>query len=108
MPCTGDLACNPGMCPDWESIPQCFGLQAGAQSTEPHQPGLYCNLKIKKKIKKLNEEKFLELKGPKTNPQSYLETSTSLSQPVTEQAEKKSAAVETKQRHQLVGCNQHL
>ena len=36
---TGDLAHNPGMCPDWESIPGLFGSQAGAQSTEPHQPG---------------------------------------------------------------------
>ena len=39
-PLTGDLAHNPGMCPDWESIQQPFGLQAGTQSTEPHQPGL--------------------------------------------------------------------
>ena len=38
-PPTGDLACNPGMCPDWESNWQPFGLQAGTQSTEPHQPG---------------------------------------------------------------------
>ena len=28
---TGDLACNPGMCPDWESNWRPFGLQAGAQ-----------------------------------------------------------------------------
>ena len=38
-PPTGDLACNPGMCPDWESNQQHSGLQAGAQLTEPHQPG---------------------------------------------------------------------
>ena len=38
-PPTGDLSCNPGMCPDWESNPCPFGLQAGTQSTEPHQPG---------------------------------------------------------------------
>ena len=31
---------NPGMCPDGESNQGPFGLQAGAQSTEPHQPGL--------------------------------------------------------------------
>ena len=37
---TGDLAHNPGMCPDWESSPRPFGSQAGTQSTEPHQPGL--------------------------------------------------------------------
>ena len=35
-PATGDLACNPGMCPDWESIQRPFGSQAGA---EPHQSG---------------------------------------------------------------------
>ena len=39
-PPTGDLACNPGTCPDWESNQRPFGLQAGTQSTEPHQPGL--------------------------------------------------------------------
>ena len=38
---TGDLACNPSMCPDGESNPRHVGLQAGAQSTEPHQPGLH-------------------------------------------------------------------
>ena len=30
-PSTGDLALNPGMCPDWESNQQCFGSQAGTQ-----------------------------------------------------------------------------
>ena len=34
-PPTGDLAHNPGMCPDWESNQQPCGLQAGTQSTEP-------------------------------------------------------------------------
>ena len=38
-PPTGDLACIPGMCPDWESNQRHFGSQAGAQFTEPHQPG---------------------------------------------------------------------
>ena len=37
---TGDLAHNPGMCPDWESNWRPFDLQASAQSTEPYQPGL--------------------------------------------------------------------
>ena len=37
---TGDLAGNPGMCPDWKSNCQPFGLQASTQSAEPHQPGL--------------------------------------------------------------------
>ena len=39
-PPTGDLAHNPGMCPDWESNRWPCDLQASAQSTEPHQPGL--------------------------------------------------------------------
>ena len=38
-PPTVDLACNPGMCPDWESNQQPLVLQAGTQSTEPHQAG---------------------------------------------------------------------
>ena len=38
-PPTGDLACNPGMCPDWELNQQPFGSQTGTQSTEAHQPG---------------------------------------------------------------------
>ena len=33
-PPSGDLAHSPGMCPDWESNQQPFGLQAGTQSTE--------------------------------------------------------------------------
>ena len=39
MPLTGDPACNPGMCPGWESNQRHFGSQASTQSTEPHQPG---------------------------------------------------------------------
>ena len=35
---TGDLACNPGICPDWESNHQPFGSQAHAQSTELGRP----------------------------------------------------------------------
>ena len=38
---TGDLACNPGTCPDWESNQRLFGSQARAQSTEPHKPGYF-------------------------------------------------------------------
>ena len=41
-PLTGDLACNSGMCPDWESNQRPFGSQAGAQSIELHQLGLKC------------------------------------------------------------------
>ena len=40
-PPTGDLAHNPGMCPDWELNWRPFGSQASTQSTEPHPPGLY-------------------------------------------------------------------
>ena len=36
----GDLAFNPGMCPDWESNQQTLGSPASTQSTDPHQPGL--------------------------------------------------------------------
>ena len=42
---TGDLAHNPGMCPDQESNRQPFGSPAGAQSTEPHQPRLFFLMK---------------------------------------------------------------
>ena len=38
VPPSGDLVRNPGMCPDWELNLQPFGLKAGTQSTEPHQP----------------------------------------------------------------------
>ena len=37
-PPTGDLAWNPGVCPDWESNWQPLGLLAHAQLTEPQQP----------------------------------------------------------------------
>ena len=33
------LTSNPGMCPNWELNRRPFGLQSGAQSIEPHQPG---------------------------------------------------------------------
>ena len=36
----GDLDCNPGLCPDWESNRWSFGSQVCTQSSEPHQPGL--------------------------------------------------------------------
>ena len=40
VPPIGDLACNPGMCPDWELNQRPFGSQANTLPTEPHQPGL--------------------------------------------------------------------
>ena len=36
-PLTGDLAHNPGMCPDWELNQRPFGSQTGTQCTEPQQ-----------------------------------------------------------------------
>ena len=39
VPPIGDLARNPGMCPDWESNQRPFGSKVSTQSTEPHQPG---------------------------------------------------------------------
>ena len=45
VPPNGDLACNSGMCPDWESNWRPFGSQACPQSTEPHYPGLVFVLK---------------------------------------------------------------
>ena len=57
-PPTGDLACKPGMHPDWESNQKLFASQSGAQSTEPHQPGLYPdsndNIIFKNNIVKFN------------------------------------------------------
>ena len=50
VPPTGDLACHPGMCPDWGSNQWPCGSQAGAQSTEPHQPGLKLDILIFKSI----------------------------------------------------------
>ena len=43
-PATGDLAHNPGMCPDWELNERPFGSQAGAQSSEPTSQGSYCKI----------------------------------------------------------------
>ena len=40
-PSVGTWPATQVMCPDWESNQQSFGSQAGAQSTEPYQPGLY-------------------------------------------------------------------
>ena len=46
-PSAGDLAQNPGMCPDWESNWRPFSLQAGAQSTDPYHPNPCPVLKLK-------------------------------------------------------------
>ena len=39
VPPTGELAHNPGTCPDWEWNQRPFGSQASTQSIEPHQRG---------------------------------------------------------------------
>ena len=63
-PPTRNLACNPGMCPDWELNQWPFGSQAHAQSTELHQPGHSNNLKREECIKSWSTEKnSLSLKG---------------------------------------------
>ena len=53
-PPNGDLACNPGMCPDQRSNWQPFGLQTSTQSTEPHQPGFAVSL-MHLKLRRLHE-----------------------------------------------------
>ena len=45
---SGDLACNPGMCPDWESNWRPFASRGSAQSTELHQPGLILMMILRK------------------------------------------------------------
>ena len=57
MPPIGDLACNPGMCPDWESNQWPFGSQAHAQSMELHQPRQ--SLRVFEKLIKLKWISFL-------------------------------------------------
>ena len=47
LPQMGNLACNPGMCPDWGLNLRAFGSQAGTQSTEPHQLGQKCFILMK-------------------------------------------------------------
>ena len=39
VPAAGDLASNPGMCPDWDLNWWPFGSQPSIQSTETYQPG---------------------------------------------------------------------
>ena len=45
-----DLARNWGMWPDWELNLRLFGLQASAQSTEPHKLGLVSFILMKTKL----------------------------------------------------------
>ena len=58
-PYAGDLACNPGLCPDWESNQQPLASQVGTQSTDPQKTGLLVLLK--------NHTKPLKTKRSDTN-----------------------------------------
>ena len=67
----GNLAHNPGMCPDWESNRQPLSLQASTQSTEPHQPGLACFITEKNNFKKtVFVHSFIHSKSDKRAPKS--------------------------------------
>ena len=61
MPPTGVLACNPGMCPDWESNWWPFGWQACTQSIKLHQPG--CETVLWKICRKPNSSKLEQEPG---------------------------------------------
>ena len=60
VPPTGDLACNPGMCPDRESNRKPFGSQASAQSTETHHPGLKTHFNFENKTKFADENAMMQ------------------------------------------------
>ena len=49
-PPTGDLAHNPGMCPDWELNLQPFGPQDDAQPTKSHWPGPLYTINIEQNL----------------------------------------------------------
>ena len=49
LPPTGDLARNPGTCPDWNLNRQHFGSQVHTQPSELHQSGPYMRVLIKDK-----------------------------------------------------------
>ena len=51
MSLSGHLVYNPSIFPDWESNQRPFASQCGAQSTEPHQPGLNIIFTIRKHLK---------------------------------------------------------
>ena len=58
VPPIGFLGCNTGLSPDWQSNQRNFGLQAGTQSTEPQQPGLFLPMhKVRVKILFYSETK---------------------------------------------------
>ena len=59
-PPTEDLARNPGMCPDWKSNRQPFGLQVGTQSTEPHHQGLKYIRKETEALQERTHSKILQ------------------------------------------------
>ena len=59
---TGDLAGNPGICPDWESNLRPFGLQASTQSTELCCPTYRCR----------HLADFYIVPDPGSNPQPWI------------------------------------
>ena len=59
VPSTGDLACNPGMCPHWKSNRRPCGSQASAQPTEPHQPELKSKCLLNTQDTKMNIRQHL-------------------------------------------------
>ena len=63
LPELGDLACNPGMCPDRESNQQTLGLWYDSQHTEPHQSGLHWKILkvLRREVTKLHLGRFFGL-----------------------------------------------
>ena len=54
MPPTGDLACNPDKCPEWELNQWLFSSQASTQPITQHQPGLKSILNTPSNLKLLH------------------------------------------------------
>ena len=82
MPPAGDLACNPGMCPDQELNRRPLGLWDDAQPTEPHQSGqksffwLYFDLTIKSKMDAFYENDINQISVLKTSASPVTEVCT--------------------------------
>ena len=58
-PLLGSLSHNPGMCPDWESNQQPFGLQAGTQPLSHPSQGLWSILIFVKGVRSVSRFIFL-------------------------------------------------
>ena len=57
VPCTEDLACNPGMCPDWESNQWPFGSQPALSPLSYTSQGPECFKQRSKVVKFVNNYK---------------------------------------------------